>query len=169
VNSTTANEAVNTFVFFVSKRKKNIYPSNCLVMGRLANRLLRYFKDCWSECQPMTPQLDDDEFDDYNYHHHRDNPLKRRLNDSTSGTTITRDKNNNTRPRKNYRQLAGLSDDDDNDDEAEYVPAPSSKRVCFKSKTVSCLNSIFLGSSFEYISPDLCHYRSEFSSSYRLS
>jgi hypothetical protein len=96
-----------------------------LVLGRLANRLLRYFKECWTECQPATPQFDDD-IDDFN--HHRDNPLKRRLNESTS-TTITRDKNNNTRPKKNYRQLAGLSDDED-DDEAEYVPVPSSKRVC---------------------------------------
>lgn len=93
-------------------------------MGRLANRLLRYFKDCWSECQPVTPQFDDD-IDEMNT---RDNPVKRRLTESTS-TTITRDKNNNTRPRKNYRQLAGLSDDDDNDDETEYVPMPSSKRV----------------------------------------
>ena len=67
----------------------------------------------------MTPQCDDD-IDEFN-------PLKRRLHESTS-TTITRDKNNNTRPRKNYRQLAGLSDDED-DDEAEYVPVPSSKRV----------------------------------------
>lgn len=96
-----------------------------LVMGRLANRLLRYFKDCWSECQPVTPQLDDD-FDEIN-------PLKRRLHEPTS-TTITRDKNNNTRPRKNYRQLAGLSDDDD-DNEAEYVPIPTSKRVCSSSIT----------------------------------
>jgi len=95
-----------------------------LVLGRLANRLLRYFKECWSECQPITPQLDDD-IDDFNYH--RDNPLKRRLHESTS-TTITRDKNNNTKPRKNYRQLAGLSDEDE-DDEAEYIPVPSSKRV----------------------------------------
>lgn len=68
----------------------------------------------------MTPQLDDD-IDEIN-------PLKRRLHESTS-TPVTRDKNNNTRPRKNYRQLAGLSDDD-NDHEAEYVPIPSSKRVC---------------------------------------
>jgi hypothetical protein len=96
-----------------------------VVLGRLANRLLHYFKECWSECQPITPQLDDD-LDDFNYHH-RDNPLKRRIHESTS-TTITRDKNNNTRPRKNYRQLAGLSDDEDND-EAEYIPVPSSKRV----------------------------------------
>lgn len=95
-------------------------------MGRLANRLLRYFKECWSEYQPITPQFDDDIDDTSQY---RDNPLKRRLNDSTS-TTITRDKNNNTRPRKNYRQLAGLSDEDE-DDEAEYVPMPSSKRVSY--------------------------------------
>ncbi len=97
-----------------------------LVLGRLANRLLRYFKECWSECQPATPQFDDD-IDDLN--HQRDNPLKRRLHESTS-TTITRDKNNNTRPRKNYRQLAGLSDDED-DDEAEYIPISTSKRVCY--------------------------------------
>ncbi|CAF0760190.1 unnamed protein product [Adineta steineri] len=95
------------------------YNGKRSIMGRLANRLLRYFKECWSECQPMTPHFDDD-IDDFN-------PLKRRLHESTS-TTITRDKNNNTRPRKNYRQLAGLSDDD-NDDEAEYVPIPSSKRA----------------------------------------
>jgi hypothetical protein len=93
-----------------------------LVLGRLANRVLRYIKECWSECQPITPHFDDD-ID------HRDNPLKKRLHESTS-TTITRDKNNNTRPRKNYRQLAGLSDDDD-DEEAEYIPIPSSKRVSY--------------------------------------
>jgi hypothetical protein len=97
-----------------------------LVLGRLANRVLRYFKECWTECQPITPHFDDD-IDDLN--HHRDNPLRKRLHESTS-TTITRDKNNNTRPRKNYRQLAGLSDDDD-DDEAEYIPIPSSKRVIY--------------------------------------
>jgi hypothetical protein len=100
------------------------YNGKRSILGRLANRLLRYFKECWSECQPATPQCDDD-IDDFN--HHRDNPLKRRLHESTS-TTITRDKNNNTRPRKNYRQLAGLSDDED-DDEAEYIPMPSSKRA----------------------------------------
>ncbi len=81
-------------------------------MGRLANRLLHYFKECWSECQPNTPQFDDD-LDDFN---HRDNPLRK-------SSIITRDKNNN---RKNYRQLAGLSDDED---EPEYIPLPSSKRV----------------------------------------
>jgi hypothetical protein len=116
-----ANEAVNQnkITYFVIS-----HPFH-LVMGRLANRLLRYFKDCWSECQPMTPHFDDD-IDDFNT---RDNPLKRRLHESTS-TTITRDRNNNTRPRKNYRQLAGLSDEDD-DEEAEYVPIPSSKRVSY--------------------------------------
>ncbi|CAF4855619.1 unnamed protein product, partial [Rotaria magnacalcarata] len=62
-------------------------------LGRIANRLLRYFKESWSECQPMTPQFYDD-IDEIN--HQRDNPIKRRLNESTS-TTITRDKNNNTR------------------------------------------------------------------------
>ncbi len=86
-----------------------------IVLGRIANRLLHYFKECWSECQPITPQLDDD-FDDYN---HRDNPLRK-------STIITRDKNNNTKTRKNYRQLAGLSDDED---ETEYTPMSSSKRV----------------------------------------
>lgn len=75
----------------------------------------------------MTPQLDDD-IDDFN-------SLKRRLHESTS-TTVTRDKNNNTKPRKNYRQLAGLSDDDD-DEEAEYVPVPSSKRVCYFRRSLS--------------------------------
>ena len=100
-----------------------------LVLGRLANRLLRYFKECWSECQPITPQLDDD-IDDVIYN--RDNPLKRHLHESTSATTTTRDKNNNTRPKRNYRQLAGLSDDDDDDDgETEYIPVASSKRVSY--------------------------------------
>jgi hypothetical protein len=116
-----ANEAVCAIEFHLF-----ISSMFYLVLGRLANRLLRYFKECWTECQPATPQCDDD-IDDFN--HHRDNPLKRRLHESTS-TTITRDKNNNTRPRKNYRQLAGLSDDED-DDEAEYIPMPSSKRVCY--------------------------------------
>jgi len=87
-------------------------------LGRLANRLLYYFKDCWSECQPITPQLDDEDLDDLN---HRDNPLRK-------STIITRDKNNNTKTRKNYRQLAGLSDDED---EPEYMPLPSSKRVYY--------------------------------------
>ena len=122
VNSTMANEAVSRFSpvhcspFFLM--------SIVLVLGRLATRLLRYFKDCWSECQPMTPQLDDD-FDDVS---NRENPLKRRLHESSS-TIVTRDKNNNTKPRKNYRQLAGLSDDDDDDHEADYVPMPTVKRV----------------------------------------
>jgi hypothetical protein len=88
------------------------------VLGRLANRLLQYFKECWSECQPITPQLDDD-MDDF---YHRDNPMRK-------STMITRDKNNNTKARKNYRQLAGLSDDDDFDTEPDYTPMPSSKRV----------------------------------------
>jgi hypothetical protein len=83
-----------------------------IVLGRIANRLLHYFKECWSECQPNTPQFDDD-LDDFN---HRDNPLRK-------SSIITRDKNNN---RKNYRQLAGLSDDED---EPEYTPLPNSKRV----------------------------------------
>ena len=107
--------------------RPRIYPSlrfPRLVLGRLANRLLLYFKDCWSECQPMTPQVDDDlhEFDG------RENPLKRRLHESSS-TMLTRDRNNNTKTRKNYRQLAGMSDDDDDGNEAEYVPVPSAKRV----------------------------------------
>ncbi|CAF0948752.1 unnamed protein product [Adineta steineri] len=89
-----------------------------LVLGRLANRLLHYFKECWSECQPITPQFDDD-IDDLN---HRVNPIKK-------STIITRDKNNNTKTRKNYRQLAGLIDDDDYDNEPEYTPMPSSKRA----------------------------------------
>ncbi|CAF2892560.1 unnamed protein product [Rotaria sp. Silwood2] len=100
------------------------YNGKRSILGRLANRLLHYFKECWTECQPITPQFDDD-IDDIN--HHRDNSLKRRLHESTS-TPITRDKNNNTRPRKNYRQLAGLSDED-GEDEAEYIPIPSSKRA----------------------------------------
>ena len=50
-------------------------------MGRLATRLLHYFKECWSECQPITPQFDDD-IDDLN---HRENPIKK-------STIITRDK-----------------------------------------------------------------------------
>lgn len=95
-----------------------------LVLGRIANRLLRYFKECWSECQPNTPHFDDDDLEDVTT---RENPLKRRLAEPTS-TTVTRDRNNNTRTRKNYRQLAGLSDDDDDEDEVEYVPLPS-KRV----------------------------------------
>lgn len=85
-------------------------------MGRLANRFLHYFKECWSECQPNTPQFDD-EFDEL---HHRDNPLRK-------SSIVTRDRNNN---RKNYRQLAGMSDEDEN--ESEYVPMPSSKRVNLK-------------------------------------
>ncbi|CAF0743398.1 unnamed protein product [Adineta ricciae] len=119
-----AKAYVNNSAEFV--RDVELMVANCeqyngkrSILGRLANRLLRYFKDCWSEYQPVTPQCDDD-IDEFN-------PLKRRLHESTS-TTITRDKNNNTRPRKNYRQLAGLSDDED-DDEAEYVPVPSSKRA----------------------------------------
>ena len=119
-----ANAAVRAFDPFVSH---SIVTCSilCLVLGRLGNRLLRYFKDCWSECQPNTPHFDDDDLDDSLS---RDNPLKRRLHESTS-TTITRDKNNNTRPRKNYRQLAGLSDDEDDANEAEYVPLPSVKRA----------------------------------------
>ncbi|CAF0925324.1 unnamed protein product [Adineta steineri] len=89
-----------------------------LVLGRLANRLFHYFKECWSECQPITPQFDDD-IDDLN---HRVNPIKK-------STIITRDKNNNTKTRKNYRQLAGLTDEDDYDNEPEYTPMPSSKRA----------------------------------------
>jgi hypothetical protein len=71
----------------------------------------------------MTPQVDEDlhEFDG------RENPLKR-LHESSS-TMLTRDRNNNTKTRKNYRQLAGMSDDDDDGNEAEYVPVPSAKRV----------------------------------------
>ncbi|CAF4421432.1 unnamed protein product, partial [Adineta steineri] len=34
------------------------YNGKRSIMGRLANRLLRYFKECWSECQPMTPHFD---------------------------------------------------------------------------------------------------------------
>ena len=108
-----ANEAV-------IKQKFNCFPFVklwSLVLGRLASRLLHYFKECWSECQPITPQIDDD-INDFNL---RNNPLKK-------STIITRDKNNNTKTRKNYRQLAGLSDEDD-DNEPEYVPIPSSKRV----------------------------------------
>jgi hypothetical protein len=98
-----------------------------LVLGRLGNRLLRFFKECWSEYHPNTTlfDYDDHDHDDVNT---RDTQLKRRLHEPTS-TTITRDKNNNTRTRKNYRQLAGLSDDDDIDNEADYVPLPNSKRV----------------------------------------
>ncbi|CAF5182534.1 unnamed protein product, partial [Rotaria magnacalcarata] len=69
------------------------YNGKRSILGRIANRLLRYFKESWSECQPITPQFYDD-IDEIN--HQRDNPIKRRLNESTS-TTITRDKNNNTR------------------------------------------------------------------------
>jgi hypothetical protein len=83
-------------------------------LGRLANRLLHYFKECWSECQSITPQIDDD-LD------HLDNPLRK-------STIITRDKNNNTKTRKNYRQLAGLSDDED---ESEYIPIQNPKRVLY--------------------------------------
>ena len=104
------------------------FPVLFLVLGRIGNRLLRYFKDCWTECQPITPQL----YDDFDEFPTRENPLKRRVNDSSSTTIVTRDKNNNTRPKKNYRQLAGLSDDEDFDQEPEYVPVPSSKRVKIK-------------------------------------
>jgi len=100
------------------------YNGKRSVLGRIGNRLLRYFKDCWTECQPITPQL----YDDFDEFPTRENPLKRRVNDSSSTTIVTRDKNNNTRPKKNYRQLAGLSDDEDFDQEPEYVPVPSSKR-----------------------------------------
>ncbi|CAF0852742.1 unnamed protein product [Rotaria sp. Silwood1] len=93
------------------------YNGKRSILGRIANRLLHYFKECWSECQPATPLFDDD-IDDLN---HKVNPLKK-------STIVTRDKNNNTRTRKNYRQLAGLSDDDD-DNEPEYIPIPSSKRA----------------------------------------
>lgn len=120
-----ANEAVWATLVDPIVWNTSIWSILCLVLGRLGNRLLRYFKDCWSECQPNTPHFDDDDPDESIC---RDNPLKRRLHESTS-TTITRDKNNNTRPRKNYRQLAGLSDDDDDDNEAEYVPLPSVKRA----------------------------------------
>jgi len=88
------------------------YNGKRSILGRLANRLLHYFKECWSECQPITPQFDDD-LD------HMDNPLRK-------STIITRDKNNNTKTRKNYRQLAGLSDDED---ESEYIPIQNSKRA----------------------------------------
>ncbi|CAF4921079.1 unnamed protein product, partial [Rotaria socialis] len=71
---------------------------------------------CWSECQPNTQHFDDD-IDDLN---RREHPVKK-------PTILTRDKNNNTRTRKNYRQLAGITDDED-DDELEYTPMPSSKR-----------------------------------------
>ncbi|CAF0774083.1 unnamed protein product [Rotaria sordida] len=101
------------------------YNGKRSILGRLANRLLHYFKECWSECQPVTPQLDDD-IDALN---HRENPLKK-------STIITRDKNNNTRTRKNYRQLAGLSDDDDDDNEPEYTPIPSSKRARHSTSSV---------------------------------
>ncbi|CAF0754590.1 unnamed protein product [Rotaria sordida] len=101
------------------------YNGKRSILGRLANRLLHYFKECWSECQPVTPQLDDD-IDALN---HRENPLKK-------STIITRDKNNNTRTRKNYRQLAGLSDDDDDDNEPEYTPMPSSKRARHSTSSV---------------------------------
>ncbi len=122
-------------------------------MGRIANRLLHYFKECWSECQPITPQLDDD-FDDLN---HRDNPLRK-------STIITRDKNNN---RKNYRQLAGLSDDED---EPEYTPIPSSKRVyiILEDSTIDLFVS-FSGSSFSSSCPNLYNCGSRLSCIYCLS
>ncbi|CAF4465651.1 unnamed protein product [Rotaria socialis] len=93
------------------------YNGKRSILGRLANRLLVYFKDCWSECQPNTQHFDDD-IDDLN---RREHPVKK-------PTILTRDKNNNTRTRKNYRQLAGITDDED-DDELEYTPMPSSKRA----------------------------------------
>ncbi len=99
-----------------------------LVLGRIANRLLHYFKECWSECQSITPLIDDD-------FNSQDNPLKK-------SSIVTRDKNNNTRTRKNYRQLAGLSDDD-NDDEPEYVPIPSSKRVYSFHRLINLSNKRF--------------------------
>lgn len=110
-----ANEAVSMSIEFLLTMMFSTIL--LIVLGRLANRLLHYFKECWSECQPNTQQFDDDP-DDLD---HRENPIKKTA-------MITRDKNNNTRTRKNYRQLAGLSDDDD-DDEPDYVPMPSSKRV----------------------------------------
>ncbi|UJR23552.1 hypothetical protein I4U23_026540 [Adineta vaga] len=96
------------------------YNGKRSIMGRIANRLLHYFKECWSECQPTTPHFDEDY--DINESNHRENPLRK-------SNIITRDKNNNTKTRKNYRQLAGLSDDDDFDRETEYTPMSSSKRA----------------------------------------
>ena len=104
------------------------FSFRCLVLGRIANRLLHYFKECWSECQSITPLIDDD-------FNSQDNPLKK-------SSIITRDKNNNTKTRKNYRQLAGLSDDDD-DDEPEYTPIPSSKRVYSFHRLINLLNKKF--------------------------
>ena len=102
-------------------------------MGRLANRLLQYFKECWSEYQPNTTHLDDDDMDKSN---HRENSLRK-------SNMTTRDGNNNTKTRKNYRQLAGLSDDDDFDNETEYTPMPSSKRVS-TSRLHSFLSDFFV-------------------------
>ncbi|CAF0791155.1 unnamed protein product [Adineta ricciae] len=95
------------------------YNGKRSILGRLANRLLQYFKECWSEYQPNATHLDDDDMDKSN---HRENSLRK-------SNMTTRDKNNNTKTRKNYRQLAGLSDDDDFDNETEYTPMPSSKRA----------------------------------------
>lgn len=155
MNSTMASEAVSRF-----SSVHRLPTCIVLVLGRLATRLLRYFKDCWSECQPMTPQLDDD-FDDVS---NRENPLKRRLHESSS-TIVTRDKNNNTKPRKNYRQLAGLSDDDDDDHEADYVPMPTVKRVGHRwgNETDWSSLSLVLDSSVRDQYTDLYHCGREFS------
>jgi hypothetical protein len=103
--------------------------------------LLRYFKECWSECQSNNAPLDDeDHADDEDVDDQINGTLsiKRRLQDKASAS-VTRDRNNNTRARKNYRQLAGLSDEEDDDNKADYIPIPSSKRVSV-SLAVLCLS-----------------------------
>ena len=131
-------------------------------MGRLANRLLQYFKECWSEYQPNATHLDDDDMDISN---HRENSLRK-------SNMTTRDKNNNTKTRKNYRQLAGLSDDDDFDNATEYTPMPSSKRVrALRPRSILFVLSFFrfIGSSFSSASTRLHNCGSRLSCIYCLS
>jgi len=122
IDLSTIQDKINTKVYVNNSdefvRDIELMVANCeqyngkrSILGRLANRLLHYFKECWSDCQPNTLHIDDD-FDEYN---HREGSLRR-------SSMHTRDRNNNN--KKNYRQLAGLSDEED---ESEYVP--STKRV----------------------------------------
>ncbi|CAF0733275.1 unnamed protein product [Didymodactylos carnosus] len=120
-----SNEFISDIELMVENCKK--YNGKRSVLGRISNRLLKYFKEIWSEYQPQTPQVDD--IDDIN-------PLKRRrLTNDFEYTQIAADNNNNTTTTstrssktKNYRQLAGLTDDEDDDDEMDYKPPTTMKR-----------------------------------------
>lgn len=123
IDLSTIQEKINNKIYVNNSeefvRDIELMVANCeqyngkrSILGRLANRLLHYFKECWSDCQPTTTHIDDD-FDEYN---HRENSLRR-------SSMNTRDRNNNN--KKNYRQLAGLSDEED---ESEYVPTTKRAR-----------------------------------------